>query len=139
VKQIFLDANILIDYLCKSASKEEAFLATGIIDYCTNRSIPMLISTHSIMVLSYFLSKEIRNPALLNSIMQEVIALFKVVPIEKEDIITASNSLMADFEDAVQLSCALKAEAGFLITKNIGDFHSTNLPIIPPEQFFDFI
>lgn len=139
MNRVFPDANILIDYLSDRANEENELNARLIVEYCFEYLGKAYVFTHSIMILYHMVQKEFAEIAVLKERLEEVCQLFNIITVQQQDFTSAFNSMMTDFEDAVQLSCALEAKADILITRNVDDFYETNLPIIPPEQFFDFI
>ncbi|MEE9309309.1 MAG: hypothetical protein V3V57_17465 [Spirochaetia bacterium] len=44
------------------------------------------------------------------------------------------DSTFADFEDAIQLPSAIRAEADFLITRDPSHFPKDVIPVVPPEE-----
>lgn len=139
MKRIFIDANILIDFLSAKAKQKDQMRAKEIIYHCHKNLSKAFISTHSFMVLFHKLDSEFREKLVLKSKIRGAYKLFNVIPVDNVDLKFAFNSKMDDFEDAVQLSCAVKVEAEIIITKNLNDFYDTDIAIIPPSQFFDLI
>ena len=139
MNRIFLNANILIDFLSDKAEPEDELNARLIIEYCFEYLGKAYTSTHAIMILYHMVEKEFVQVSVLKERLEEVRSLLNIITIENQDFDYAFQSYMDDFEDAVQLSCAIKSNADLIITKDIGDFFGTTIPIFPPDQFFDFI
>ena len=58
----------------------------------------------------------------------------KVHAVDKQTLMTAIDSEMTDFEDAVQASVAAVAELDFIVTRNKRDFRQSSVPALLPEE-----
>jgi hypothetical protein len=45
----------------------------------------------------------------------------------------------ADFEDNVQIACAINAQLDLIVTRNSADFHHSPIQVIEPPQIVDFL
>jgi hypothetical protein len=45
----------------------------------------------------------------------------------------------ADFEDAVQASCAARVKADYIVTRNVGDFEKSLIPAILPADMLKLL
>lgn len=64
--------------------------------------------------------------------------LLLAIPICPVDagVLTAAQRLgFSDFEDAVQLAAAQSAGLDALVTRNVGDYRASSLPILTPTDF----
>jgi len=62
-----------------------------------------------------------------------------VLGVDKYVLMTALDSKMTDFEDAVQASAADFAELDFIVTRNQRDFHHSPIPAVSPERLLDML
>lgn len=136
MNRVFLDANILIDYLSDRANEENELNARLIVEYCFEYLGRAYVSTHSIMILYHMVQKEFAEITVLKQRLEDVCQLFNIITVQPQDFTSAFDSVMIDFEDAVQLSCALKAKADMLVTRNVEDFYETNLTYHPARPIF---
>jgi len=60
-----------------------------------------------------------------------------VLGVDKYVLITALDSEMTDFEDAVQASAADVAGLDFIVTRNQQDFHHSPIPAVSPETLLE--
>lgn len=58
----------------------------------------------------------------------------KVSAVDREVLEIAFASNLTDFEDAVQLACALSDNLEATVTRDAGDFVGTTLPILSPKE-----
>lgn len=131
---VFIDTNVLIDFLAKREPCYET--AETILSMCAEKKIEGYISTHSILDTLYILRKlplEYRR--------KKILSLCKIVGVVGDDsrkIINALNNFdFSDIEDCVQFECALSVKADYIITRNIKDFVNSAVKPILSEDFLD--
>ena len=131
--KVFLDTNILVDYL----NKREPFFAEAAqtIDICTSGKVEAVVSTLSIINAAYIMRKAYTKESLLFKITW-LIEAFEVSAIDRNMIQHAITS-RATFEDAVQYFSALQAGADLIITRDPNGFKDFDLLVMSPSQFID--
>jgi predicted nucleic-acid-binding protein len=134
---ILLDTNILLDFLQNRGSN--GVYADKIIKLYATRSISGFMAAHSISNVFYILRKdysiEDRKKMLLN-----LCNIVDVVGIDKQKIITSLLDVnFTDFEDCLQAECAIRANAQYIITRNIVDFINSAVLAVPPSDFLKII
>ncbi len=130
--KIFLDTNVLIDYL----NNREPFFdkASQVIDLCISGQVESVVSSLSIINAAYVMRKAYSA----NSLLLKIIWLtekFEVCSVDKESIRKAAGSCPSDFEDAMQYFSALQANADLVITRDIKGFAGSVLPVMTPTEF----
>jgi hypothetical protein len=70
-------------------------------------------------------------------IVTNILSLLWIAPVDRGTLEMALASMMLDFEDAVQLSCASQQQLDAIVTRNSQDFQASLLPILSIEQLFD--
>ena len=71
--------------------------------------------------------------------IKSLLQLVEVAGIDKEVIFASLESEVADFEDAIQDASARLNNIEIIITRNISDFEKSNLRIMLPSEFIDYI
>jgi predicted nucleic acid-binding protein len=128
--KILLDTNIVVDNL---ARRDEYGESLRIFDACENGDVEGVVTTITIMDVMYILRKHLPLVEARNAI-QMLLQIAEVIPVLKSDINTALTGDFSDFEDAVQASCAARAKADYIITRNIKDFEHSSVPAILPND-----
>lgn len=133
MKEIFLDTNIIIDYLtnrepfAKSAFKLFALAESG--------ELKMNVSAISYTTVYYVLKKNNTHQAIIDNLAL-LSSLCNVLPINKSVLEKAMKSDFADFEDAVQYYSALQNEkCKIIITRNSKDFKISQKLVMNSEEF----
>jgi len=124
-----IDTNIVIDVISKRDGYEDSL---EIFKRCELRLIQGYISTITINDAMYILRKHVTKEGVRVAV-QTLLLIVDVADIIKSDIISAFSSEMADFEDALQASCAKRIKADYIITKNIKDYKGSLIPAVLPK------
>jgi predicted nucleic acid-binding protein len=135
MKKLFIDTNILIDFLTQK--KPFDFQAGKIFSLAEQNLISCGVSSLSIANTHYHLLK-LMNPNAVNELLRRFKILLKVHPLDEKLIDLGLNSSdFSDFEDSLQYFTALEFGYDGIITRNQKDFKKSSLPILAPEQFLE--
>ena len=130
-RRIFLDTNIVIDYL----SKREPFGEDALRIFSLSPKYHHLcISALSFTTIYYVLRKHFGQEQLLEklALLQD---LMEVLPTDEEVISLAIHSEFTDFEDAVQYYTALNGNCAIIVTRNPRDFRKSEIQVFTPSEF----
>ena len=133
-RNVFLDANIILDYLLPR--KHHSMHATSFFDKAPKFSVILYVCSFTFAIVYHHLRKNKmpHNIALthLEKLLQKVICL----PVSDIIIQQALNSEFRDFEDALQYHCALQVpECDAIITRNPIDFALSSVFVVSPQKF----
>ena len=135
--RILIDTNILLDYIVKREPYEEA--ARKIIFACKQGDVTGCIAAHSISNIFYILRKDFTITERRN-ILYDLCELFKVEGIDKYKIMRAlENEDFSDFEDCLQMECAVSFGADYIVTRNINDLKKGDVSCIMPDEFCNLL
>ena len=137
VLRILVDTNVLLDYLlCREPFEEDA---RKIVLACKQKKVVACIAAHSISNMFFILRKEFSAEE-RRSILTSLCQLFEVEGIDKDKIIEAlSNEKFSDFEDCLQMECALAFKADYIVSRNIDDFKESKVPCLTPYKFCELL
>ena len=90
------------------------------------------------MDVMYIMRKHLEALEIRGAI-QILMQIVDVVPALKNDINTALFGDFPDFEDAVQVSCAVRIKADYIVTRNTKDFVNSTVPAILPDEFIKLL
>ena len=135
--QVFLDTNVIIDYLGNRTGFYDD--AAVIMSLAINQKIELHAAAMSFATASYILSKKNNNDS-IKTLIADFCKICRVVSTDEECVNYATLSDFEDFEDAMQYKCAQKAKADYIVTRNIKDFKTATIKVRTPEDFLeDFI
>jgi predicted nucleic acid-binding protein len=129
---ILIDINVILDVL---QTREPFFKSsTQLLALIETEKVDGYISAHSITTLFYLLQKGRSNHeahAQITKLMQFI----KIASVNQQTIEQALNLPYQDFEDAVQMICALQLKADALISRNIKDFQPPLISVLQPVEY----
>ncbi len=131
VNKIFLDTNIIIDYV--QERKNELDAIKEIMYLAELEKIELFIS-ESIITTAFYLLQKQKIDAL--SVLREIGKIVNVIPFSK-DILYYPLEKYKDIEDGILYFSASKAKMNFFITRNVKDFVFLfpSLPVMSPTNF----
>jgi PIN domain len=135
--RIMLDANIILDCLVLEANGQPRpgkAASDQILTLCDQRHHDGLVAWHTLPIVAYYYRRQC-TAASTNGMMDALMAFLTVPTVGHADAINWRHFGIVDFEDALQLACAAAGRADVFITRNIGDFTGSPLPIMTPETF----
>lgn len=137
MKQIFLDTNVIIDFLADR--KPFSTAAAQIFNLRLSGKIKVYISAVSYNNICYILSQTYSNAETIK-LLDELCEMTEVADVTKAVIKKSLKSGFKDFEDAIQYNCALSLnKIDFIVTRNTKDFKKSILPVMNPQEALSLI
>jgi len=133
--KFFLDTNVIIDIISRREGYKNAL---QIMRYCETNRLKGFVSATTVTDVMYILRKHVSTPTVKES-LQTLLLIVEVADVLKSDISNAFNSEITDFEDAVQVSCAKRIKADYIVTNNIRDFEKSSVPAILPIKALEML
>lgn len=134
--KILIDTNVILDVLCS----REKFLedSSKIWKLCEVKKLDGYVSALSIPNIVYILIKEL-TPEKTQQIIDQIFIVFNIIDLKAEDLKEAAAMKPSDYEDALQMICASRIKADFIITRNIKDFMESKITAIKPSELLERI
>jgi len=134
--RLFIDINVMIDLLGERIPYYNSI--ARIATLADKGKVKLIVSAFSYPTVYYLLSKFERSEK-----VKEKLRKFRIIS-EVSDLneIVIEKGLLsnfADFEDALQYYCALKADCDVIITRNAKDFRESAIPVMSGEEFLQSI
>jgi predicted nucleic acid-binding protein len=126
--RILLDTNILLDFFLErqpfylESSQVFGAIAAG--------SIEGYFSASSATDIFYICRRQTQSVSIARQILQRTLALLTACPVTQSILETAFDSELPDFEDAVQIACAVAAGLDAIVTRNPADFQTSLIPVM---------
>ena len=135
--KVFLDTNILIDYV---DHREKRVYAGLILSMADEGLITLFASYLFYANMGYILRKRTQEERY--RLIREARAMATVLPCDTEQLDVALAHPVKDYEDMLQYQCALAAGCDVVVTNNKKNFHEfCKLPFLTSEEFllqFDY-
>lgn len=136
MKHLFLDTNVLIDFL---AGRRPFAEAAGILfTLSLDKKAKIYCSAISFNNIYYILRRTLSHGPTIR-LLNELFGMTEVVLVGENIINQSLNSDFRDFEDAIQYYSALSVSVmDGLVTSNTKDFRKSHLPILLPTEALAF-
>ena len=130
--KLFLDTNVLLDYFLER--EPFYFDAQRLFSAAEAGRIDAFISAITVNNISY-IARKLKSATTAMIVVRAMLDLFKVVPVDGAVLCAAADFCDGDYEDAIQLQCAVRALCTHLFTRNLTDFRTAALAVVPPSAF----
>ena len=145
MKKVFIDTNVILDYVLQ---REHGSEAKAVVAWLVEQRIPMMMSVGGFYTMHYLIDKYLRQElqldkasriAPLRTLLTRILQTFTVVEHDNASLLRGVNDQQyADLEDSCQYQLALRSECDMLVTFDIKHFGQTEvLQIITPQQFIE--
>ena len=137
MKYIFLDTNVLIDFL--SDRKPFSLEAAKLFNYSFKKKITIYVAAVSYNNIYYILRQSCSHLETIK-ILNELQEWAEVANVSKDIIRKSLQSEFKDFEDAIQYNCAKAiGKIDCIVTRNTKDFKTSSLPVLTPREALTMI
>lgn len=132
--KILVDTNVILDVLCNRPDFVDN--SSMIWKHCEVDRLEGYISALSVPNIVYILRKEL-TPQKTQQLIQQIMMIFEVADLKTSDLKNAAEMLSSDYEDAVQMCCASRIKADYIVTRNIRDFKESKVPALKPSELLE--
>lgn len=131
-KRIFLDTNVILDYLLE----REPFYydALKLWAACEEGTVEGYVSALTVNNMHY-IAHRLKSETTAMIAVRGILSVFNVVPLDKELMKLAADFHDRDYEDDIQLQSAIRSGCTHLFTRDPTHFHTKALAIVPPSSF----
>ena len=131
--KVFIDTNLVLDVLAERKPFYET--SARIWKLVEKRDLTGYLSATTITDVFYILRKQLGSERAYDTV-SKIMMVFDITSVSQADIKKALNLGFKDFEDALQVVCAKKTGAKYLITRNKEDFQEAQgIEVVDPEAF----
>lgn len=132
MKQVFMDTNIVIDFLANR--QPFAMDAAKIFDLAVNDKVRIFIAAVSYNNIYYILRQSMSGSATLK-LLGELADMTEITDVTAVIIRQSLKTDFKDYEDAIQYHSALSiADLDFIVTRNTKDFKKSKLAVLTPTE-----
>jgi predicted nucleic acid-binding protein len=129
-----IDTNVILDDILDRVPSAET--ARKISRLATDDLIDCYLTANCITDIFYIVSKS-RDDATARKTIRNLLLVFSVVSVDGDDCQAAIDLPMRDFEDALVVVCAEKANLDYIVTSDQGFLSGVGIsvPTISPDDF----
>ncbi len=131
--KVLFDVNVILDVL---ENREPHIANSGpALRLAETKRVHGCLSASSVDTLAYLIRRT-TSSSMTNNILQELISILEVVPIDENIIRKALNARWNDPEDAILYYAAVQSGCKKIVTRNVRDFKTDDdlVTVIHPEK-----
>ena len=134
MKRIFLDTNILIDYIDNraGADDEEQIFACGF-----SGEALLFVSSLTFANMAYIIKNRTQEEKY--DALRQMASLVEIVDLRKQEVIAAIAQPVKDFEDMLQYQCAKAAGCDIIVTNDRRHYDFSDIPHFTSSVFVEQI
>lgn len=130
-QKIFLDTNIVIDFL---ARREEFQPAANILQLGIESKVELYVTGLTIANITYILRSQLGKEKVKEA-LHTLCTFIHIAPITEVEISKALETENPDVEDAIQYYSAEAIGADFIITRDPKHFKYSNIPVMNGREY----
>ena len=131
MKKVFIDTNVLIDFIHE---REGAKDAADILQLGEEKKIRTAASFLTLANTAYIIRKG-RTQSELYSLLTDLSEMIEILSMDEQQFKDALNRPASDFEDVLQYECAKAHECDVIVTRNSRHFPFAQIPVLSPAEF----
>ena len=136
--KLFLDANVLIDFILERQSFYPA--SATIISYAEEGRIEICVSSISVVTANFICVERCKMPVeIFRKKIDFLREFMEVCSVDASDVYHSYDGKWNDFEDGVQYYSAERANADIIVTRNIKDFEEDKIKVLSSEDVCDLL
>ena len=132
-----IDTCIIIDALQSrepfNKDAETIFLSVA------NRRCVGFLTANSVTDIYFLMHKALHSAAETRKALGILFSLFEIIDTCGIDCRKALTSGVSDYEDAVMIETAARAEIDCIVTRNLKDYAGAPMPVYSPTQFIELL
>jgi predicted nucleic acid-binding protein len=137
MKSLFVDTNVLIDFLADR--KPFSIAAARLFTLSLSKKVKLYISAVSYNNIYYILRQSLSHQDTLH-LLSELLEMTELVDVTKIIIDAAIKSDFKDFEDAIQYHCALSInKIEIIVTRDTKDYKKSNIPVMTTSEVLNVL
>ncbi|MGC1307949.1 MAG: PIN domain-containing protein [Phormidesmis sp.] len=130
--RVLFDTNVLLDALLA----RESFVsdATFLLEAVELGQIKGFMSATTVTDVHYLVGRQTKSADAAVSAVTRLLALMEVCPVNREVLEQAVALKLSDFEDAVQVACAIASGLDLITTRDAIGFKGSPISVIEPIE-----
>lgn len=133
MKKVFVDTNVIIDFLCQ---RDGALKAAEILQLSEKGVVRNFVSVLTMANVAYILRKVFRQQDLIMH-LASLSEILNILPMDENQFKMALTIDGPDFEDILQEVCAEANCCDVIVTNNKKHFSFSSIPIYTPSEFLE--
>ena len=126
--KVFVDTNVALDFLLE---REPFFQNTYLLfEAIAADRISGYVSATSLTDIFYIVRKQTKSVERARQAVSDLLVLMAICPVDRTILEAALSSEERDFEDVVQVTCAVSQHLNAVITRDAEGFSTSPIPVL---------
>ena len=130
MKRLFLDTNILIDYIDNRAGADDA---EQIFAYGFSGEVQLYASSLTFANMAYIIKGRTQEEKY--DALNQMSGVVEIIDLRKQEVIAAISQPVKDFEDMLQYQCAKTAGCDYIVTNDRRHYDFSDIPHFTSADF----
>ena len=132
MKRIFLDTNIMIDYIDNRAGADDAeqIFACGF-----SGEVLLYASSLTFANMAYIIKGRTQEEKY--DALRQMAGIVEILPLGKQEVVSAIAQPVKDFEDMLQYQCAKAAGCDYIVTNDRRHYEFSDIPHFSSKIFVE--
>jgi len=133
--RVLFDTNILLDALLL----REPFVANAAVLFNAVEAgqIEGFMSATTVTDVHYLVRRQTQSLETAIDAVTRLLALMEIAAVDREGLEQAIALKFTDFEDAVQVACAMRLGLNAIVTRDVDGFTNSPIPVPSPEDLIN--
>lgn len=133
--KVLIDTNIILDYLLE----REPFLqdAELLFDAIDSGRVIGYVTATTLTNIFYIARRQTQSVELARQAISTTLAIMVICSVNRAILESALASGLTDFEDAVQIFCAVYQGLEAIVTRDLQGFSSSAIPVLSVRQLLE--
>lgn len=132
--EVLLDTNVVLDVLL---NREPWVKSASIIWHAIDeKRVTGYIAACTLADIAY-IARRLKDQATARVALDLCLQTFEICPVDRRTVDEAMQLPGKDFEDNVQIACAIFAGVSAIVTRDSAGFQATAIPALSPDEFVE--
>lgn len=130
--KVLFDTNVLLDAMLA----REPFVADAafLLNAVESGRIEGFMSATTVTDVHYLVGRQTKSSEAAIAAVTRLLALMEICAVDREVLEQAIALELPDFEDAVQIACAIELELEGIVTRDLNGFAGSPIPVLSPQE-----
>ncbi len=133
--RVLIDTNVVLDYLLE----REPFLqdAETLFQAIGSEQVVGYVTATTLTDIFYIARRQTQSVERAKQVVSITLAVMEICPVDRAVLEVALTSGLRDFEDAVQVACAIAQSLDAIVTRDTQDFSNATVPVLSASQLLE--
>ena len=130
--KVLFDTNVLLDAMLA----REPFVADAafLLNAVESGRVEGFMSATTVTDVHYLVGRQTKSSEDAIAAVTRLLALMEICAVDREILEQAIVLGLPDFEDAVQIACAIELELEATVTRDVNGFAGSPIPVLSPQE-----